>query len=246
MSIINNSHAIGVDTRNLVLKTRGTLHVKVGDQYYEIDFRNLKEQVNKEESIKEESIIFLDSKDDINTIAYPGDNKLIVCSDKSLFVTKNDTFIDLTPTYTHEFVSNETSNPEITYIKSSLVDGRLYSNEGYSFDFINGDLNARSITVTESVDFPNNYIKNKCCRTHTTIFDDGTSGISRDYTDYDFIEITEIPDFLVIKSGTIIKSSIQATLLVYVDSLQETLFFAEGGLYIVYEQDENIIMTKLN
>ena len=52
MSIINNSHVIGVDSRNLVLKTRGTLHVKVGDRYYEIDFRNL--QSNSETTEKEQ------------------------------------------------------------------------------------------------------------------------------------------------------------------------------------------------
>ena len=67
MSIINNSHAIGVDTRNLVLKTRGSLHVKVGDRYYEIDFRNLS-KTEEDEAEKEEFIISIDNKDLIDSL----------------------------------------------------------------------------------------------------------------------------------------------------------------------------------
>lgn len=83
MSIINNSHAIGVDSRNLVLKTRGTLHVKVGDKYYEIDFRNLTKDDESKESEKEEFIISIDSSSEIDNLEYPGDNKLIIGSDGS-------------------------------------------------------------------------------------------------------------------------------------------------------------------
>ena len=85
MSIINNSHAIGVDSRNLVLKTRGSLHVKVGDRYYEIDFRNLGA---KEDEEKEKHVVSIETKDQIESLEYPGDDKLVVSLDGSLFITK--------------------------------------------------------------------------------------------------------------------------------------------------------------
>lgn len=248
MSIINDSHAIGVDTRNLVLKTRGTLHVKVGDRFYEIDFRNLVGS-KEDEKEKEEYIISIDSKEHIEKLEYPGDNKLIIGLDGSLFVTKNNSIIDVTPKVlinTQEVNKSELHKNEITNIKSAYISDRLYGDNGV-IDFVNGELNIRVLTVEEEFIAPNNTIKNKCCRTYVETLEDGSERVARKYGEYDFIEIVEIPEFLSIKSGAIIKSTVNIKIPVLIlDASCDAFEFNVGGLYIAYEQKGEVIITKLN
>ena len=250
MSIINDSHAIGVDTRNLVLKTRGTLHVKVGDRYYEIDFRNLAGSNDKEEEKeKEDYILSIDSKDDIEKLEFPGNNKLIIGLDGSLFVTKNNAVIDVTPKASMSVEKESIQNIEVTSIKSASVSGRLYSDEGYLFDFANGELFVRTLSVDDEINIPYNTIKNRCCRTYTEKIDvDGVEldRVVRDYSDYDFIELVEIPDYIIVKSGAIIKATNAATLFVYVSNSEIEFTFEANGLYVIYEQENEVIITKLN
>lgn len=247
MSIINDSHAIGVDTRNLVLKTRGTLHVKVGDRYYEIDFRNLAGSNDKEEEKeKEDYILSIDSKEDIEKLEFPGNNKLIIGLDGSLFVTKNNTVIDVTPKKQSVIEKESTQNVEITNIKSASVSGRLYSDEGYLFDFANGELFVRTLSVDDEINIPHNTVKNRCCRTYTEKIDDGSDRVVRNYVDYDFVELVEIPDFIIVKSGAIVKATNAATLFVYVSEIETEFTFEANGLYIIYEQGNEVIITKLN
>ena len=248
MSIISDSHAIGVDTRNLVLKTRGTLHVKVGDKFYEIDFRNLTkggEDEDEKDKEKEEYITSIESKDQINEITYPGDNKLIVSLDGSIFITKNNSIIDVTPKrdVVSSTIQSENKQTEISNLNSASVEGKLYSSEGYSFDFANGEIIAKKIVATEELIVPNTIVKIRCCR---TFIEEGTERIVRKYTEYDFIELTLVPDYLTIKSGTTIKSEIDTQLRVYIESISKELTFEKGGLYILYRQSDDIIMTKLN
>lgn len=250
MSIINDSHAIGVDTRNLVLKTRGTLHVKVGDRFYEIDFRNLagsKEEVKT----KEDYIISVESKDEIEEMEYPGDNKLIVGLDGTFFVTKNKTVIDITPKIpivgAEAEIEDDDSKIEITDINSVHVSGKLHNENGYYFNFITGDVRIGSLEVEHELLVPDTLVKNKCCRTHTEILDDGSTRVVRKYSNYDFVEIVEIPDFLVLKSGAMIKSSVNVTIPVYISNIVNSkVTFENGGLYIAYEQKGEVIITKLN
>jgi hypothetical protein len=249
MSIINDSHAIGVDTRNLVLKTRGTLHVKVGDRYYEIDFRNLAGSKEDEEKIKEEYIISIDSEKDIDKLEYPGDNKLIIGLDGSFFITKNNSIIDVTPkvsTATIETNKSELPEIEITNIKSVHVSDRLYGDNS-TFDFANGELTVRTLTVEDEIAIPNTTIKNKCCRTYKEVLDDGSERVARKYGEYDFIEIVEIPEFLSVKSGVMIKSTVDIKIPVIISDISLDEFeFKMGGLYIAYEQNGEVIITKLN
>lgn len=245
MSIINNSHAIGVDTRNLVLKTRGTLHVKVGDRFYEIDFRNLSGNNENRESIKEDYILSVDSRDEVDKLEYPGDNKLIVGLDGSLFITKNNALIDVTP---KSSINNSESQllptSEVTHIKSASVSGRLYNDNGYSFDFENGEVVVRTLEVADEVIFPDSTIKNKCCK---TFYDNETQQVVTNYENYDFVEITEAPKLFVFKSGAMVKSSIDLTIPVYITNILYGDFtFEKDGLYIVYLQNKEIIITKLN
>lgn len=254
MSIINDSHAIGVDTRNLVLKTRGTLHVKVGDRFYEIDFRNLTgSEKDNEEKTKEDYIISVESKDKIEEIEYPGDNKLIVGLDGTLFVTKNNTIIDITPKIPTVEIKPETEDTntntkiEITDIDSASISGKLHNENGYYFNFATGEVCVNSLEVENELIIPDTFVKNKCGRTHTEILDDGSTRVTRKYNTYDFIEIVEIPDFLVLKSGAIIKSSVNTTIPVIISSITNPSFtFENGGLYVAYEQKGEVIITKLN
>ena len=248
MSIINDSHAIGVDTRNLVLKTRGTLHVKVGDRFYEIDFRNLGAKEDEEKE-KEDYIIFINSKNDIEGIEYPGENKLIVGLDGSLFVSKDNVLIDITPKSVTTVAETPSivNNSGISNIKSALVSDRLYSDTGYTFDFANGDLNVRTISVEDEISIPDDTVKNKCCRTYLETLDNGTERVAKKYLGYDFIEIVEVPEILAVKSGVIVKSTVSASITVHVSDLSYDNFkFEKDGLYIIYEQRGEIIITKLN
>ncbi len=238
MSIINDSHAIGVDSRNLILKTRGTLHVKVGEQYYEIDFRNLKSDSTLEE--KDNYILSVNSKEDIKTIDYPGDNKLIVGLDRSLFVTKNGKFINVTPEQTSQTMLSKVDNLVITNV--------LRGNNTLHLDFSNSDIITDTLTVTKEVTLPSTMIKNKCCKTHTTFNDDGDEYIVSRYSDMDFIELTMAPGELVVKSGVMIKSHIDKTIPVVIVGFENPIDFefTKEGLYIVYNNYGEIVITKLN
>ena len=252
MDIINNSHAIGVDTRNLVLKTRGTLHVKVGNQYYEIDFRNLVGKTDEdkiEETVekKEEQtyILSIDTKDDIRGLEYPGDNKLIVGLDGSLFVTKNNSIIDVTPKSDSAIATSIV--PEVIDFNTINVSGKISSDEGYLFDFANGNVIARTLTVEDEVTVPFNTIKTRCCKTYIEPQDDDSEWVERNYTNYDFVEIVNIPDVLVVKSGTMVKSSVNISIPVRIEESECELFeFEKNGLYMLYEQGNEVIITKLN
>lgn len=240
MSIINDSHAIGVDTRNLVLKTRGSLHVKVGDRYYEIDFRNLSAKPESQE--KEDYIIYIDSKDQINKLEYPGDNKLIIGLDGSIFVAKNNSFINVTPkpqTVSIETtVTSEELEKQITSLDSVVVNHMLYGLGSLLLDFINSEITTDVLTVNREINLPSNMIKNRCCK--TTMDNDK-------YSNMDFIEIEEVPSKLVVKSGVMIKSNVTITLQVSIgNDAFENISFKEGGLYIIYLNDKQIIQTKLN
>lgn len=258
MSIINNSHAIGVDTRNLVLKTRGTLHVKVGDRYYEIDFRNLS-KTEEDESEREEFIIAIDSKDLIDNLEYPGDNKLIVGLDGSLFVTKNKVFVDVTPKSTivqsQTTIAPEIIEKQITSLDSVMINHMLYGSNSLLLDFVNSEVTTDVLTVNREVKLPSNWVKNKCCQTYVDINEDGSNAVDENgdiivhkkYMDMDFIEIVEIPKYIVVKSGVMIKSNVDAIIPIHIgnDAYTENSVFENGGLYIIYLNNNQVIQTKL-
>ena len=189
------------------------------------------------------------SKEDIEKLEFPGNNKLIIGLDGSLFVTKNNTIIDVTPKKQSVIEKEYTQNVEITNIKSASVSGRLYSDEGYLFDFANGELFVRTLSVDDEINIPHDTVKNRCCRTYTEKIDvDGVEldRVVRNYVDYDFVELVEIPDFIIVKSGAILKATNAATLFVYVSEIETKFTFEANGLYIIYEQGNEVIITKLN
>lgn len=87
---VNNGYDIGVNGRDLILKTSGKIYVKVADKFYELDFRNEKQKTEKKESseIKTPDVVLLDTLTKEN---YPGDNKIVINNDE-LYITKGGSY----------------------------------------------------------------------------------------------------------------------------------------------------------
>lgn len=248
MSIINNSYAIGVDSRNLVLKTRGTLHVKVGDKYYELDFRSLLENTSSEKEVeKEQYIIPIENKSIIDTLEYPGDNKLLIgTNDKTIFVTMGGTYIDISP---ENIVSNIIPIPEeneetavdseqirITELNNVSVTGTLSGPDGMELDFDNNSISANSVKITESFVYPRNTVTTYCGKVSNSI---------TDYRRYDFLELTDSVTELILKSGVMIKSLVNTNVLITIGDLQSEMTFVKDGIYMIYVHLGSITYTKL-
>lgn len=258
MSIINNSHAIGVDSRNLILKTRGSLHVKVGDRYYELDFRNMASNSDEEskETEKEQYIISIENKSIIDGMEYPGDNKLLVgTADKSLFVTTGGKYIDLSPNAITSDSTNSTIKSDsiveetrIDEIRNATVYGALTGTGGTEIDFENNRITTDNLVVTKSISYPRQTITNWCTK---------TNALKSDYTCYDFLELVEIPKYqtedmetsvqkMFVKSGVMIKSTINADIWVSIEDYEETIIhFENGGVYVIYTFNDSLTYSKL-
>ena len=242
MSIINNSHAIGVDTRNLVLKTRGSLHVKVGDRYYEIDFRNLKseETEEKEEKEKEQYIITVDNESAIADMEFPGDGKLIIGTlDGTMYATVKGEYINVTPKQT---TSNLEDNSDLNKTESSFeidsafVAGKLVGADDTELDFANNSFITNDVVVKNSFSFPKNTVLMNCCKSDALV---------TDYKNYDFIELTSALTNMKVKSGVMIKSNITATINVSSEEFDLNITFEAGYTYIVYIQRGLLTYTRL-
>jgi len=86
-SIINNSYVVGVGGRNLVLSTLGRIYVKVGDRYTELDFNKLVNSQGSSSGSTEEKlpdIIVIDSQNDLASLEFPGNNKIVISNDNNL------------------------------------------------------------------------------------------------------------------------------------------------------------------
>lgn len=158
MSIINNSYTVGVNGRNLVLNTLGRLYVKVRDRYYEIDFKKLTESVEEEE--KTSDFILEENITDITTYEYPGDGKIIITLDGKLYVTKNNEIKEIILSATGLNKNNSsaetisyTSNNIVTEATSLYVSERIHGSN-LLFDFITGEINAKSLIVSDRIQIP--------------------------------------------------------------------------------------------
>lgn len=158
MSIINNSYTVGVNGRNLVLNTLGRLYVKVRDRYYEIDFKKLTESVEEEE--KTSDFILEENITDITTYEYPGDGKIIITLDGKLYVTKNNEIKEIILSATGLNKNNSsaetisyTSNHIVTEATSLYVSERIHGSN-LLFDFITGEINAKSLIVSDRIQIP--------------------------------------------------------------------------------------------
>ena len=128
---VNNGYDIGVNGRDLILKTSGKIYVKVAEKFYELDFRNTKQDTQKTESdqsqeSKTSDIVFLDTLSKEN---YPGDNKLIINNDE-LYITKGGFYTKINVTASSQTEDAVTSYPsdlvvnEVT--EDEVVDDTLF------------------------------------------------------------------------------------------------------------------------
>ena len=87
---VSNGYDIGVNGRDLILKTSGKIYVKVADKFYELDFRNEKTKTDTTESseVIQSDVVLLDTLSKEN---YPGDNKLVINNDE-LYITKGGSY----------------------------------------------------------------------------------------------------------------------------------------------------------
>lgn len=249
MSVINNSHAIGVDTRNLVLKTRGSIHVKVGDSYYELNFKdNTSPTENSKDDIentKSEYILTISNSSEIDTMNYPGDNKLIVSlDDKKIFVTVDGVFIDISSNSSNEEPEDvieplpETENveQEITELGDVLVRGTLSGYGDTSVDFSNSSITTSSLSVLSSFSYPKNTVTTHCARTTTD---------RSDYRAYNFIGMEKEVDELRIKPGTIVRSEVKKTVTVRINEYSRDFDFSKEKTYIFFIWDGTITYNYL-
>lgn len=100
---VDLNYGIGVEGKNLVLKTLGRVYIKVKDRKYELpfrteDFRDLIKQYSGNSKSNEDtaSIILLNSANDINDLEYPGDGVLILTRDGLFYYTENGEYTPIT------------------------------------------------------------------------------------------------------------------------------------------------------
>lgn len=100
---VDLNYGIGVEGKNLVLKTLGRVYVKVKDRKYELpfrpeDFRDLIKQYSGNSKSNEDtaSIILLNSANDINDLEYPGDGVLILTRDGLFYYTESGEYTPIT------------------------------------------------------------------------------------------------------------------------------------------------------
>lgn len=110
---VSNGYDIGVNGRDLILKTSGKIYVKVADKFYELDFRNEKQKTDITESSEatQSDVVLLDTLLKEN---YPGDNKLVINNDE-LYITKGGSYKKVN----NSTVSNQSDTVEFDNLSSN-------------------------------------------------------------------------------------------------------------------------------
>ena len=126
---VDLNYGIGVEGKNLVLKTLGRVYIKVKDRKYELAFRPediqqlFKEAVSIEDENSSNSVfITLDSYADLESYPYPGDNVLVLTKDGYIYVTENNDYTQIPLQFSGENLSlqNLTVNGQITFVGNSV------------------------------------------------------------------------------------------------------------------------------
>lgn len=98
---VNLNYGIGVEGKNLVLKTLGRVYVKVKDRKYELTFKPediqklIEEHLSKSEDSEDSettSITVVNDANELGTIDYPGDNQIVISKDGNLYITENSNY----------------------------------------------------------------------------------------------------------------------------------------------------------
>lgn len=114
---VDLNYGIGVEGKNLVLKTLGRVYVKVKDRKYELVFRpeDLQKMVEgyageSSGSTGSSNLIFTDSSLDIDNLEYPGDNTLVISKDGHLYFTENNGFTEIPIKFSEDELTLENLN----------------------------------------------------------------------------------------------------------------------------------------
>lgn len=114
---VDLNYGIGVEGKNLVLKTLGRVYVKVKDRKYELMFRpeDLQKMVEgyaggASESTGSSTIVFTDSSLDIDSLEYPGDSVLVISKDGHLYFTENNGYTEIPIKFSEDELTLENLN----------------------------------------------------------------------------------------------------------------------------------------
>ena len=114
---VDLNYGIGVEGKNLVLKTLGRVYVKVKDRKYELVFRpeDLQKMVEgyageSSGSTGSSNLTFIDSSLDIENLEYPGDNALVISKDGYLYFTENNGFTEIPIKFSEDELTLENLN----------------------------------------------------------------------------------------------------------------------------------------
>lgn len=123
-SLLTNGYGVGVEGKNLVLKTQGRVYIKVKDRFYELKFKDedLKDLTsNTTENTKTTSnnVIFVDSSSEVPDLEYPGDNYLIISLDGTFWRSSDNTITQIPLTI---------QNPETLTLTNLIVNGTITLN----------------------------------------------------------------------------------------------------------------------
>ena len=84
-----NAETVGSISKDLVLNTFGRIYIRVRDKYYELNYDNTGLDNTLYDSKNDPDIIILESSDDLTSITYPGDSKVILTLDGGFYITVN-------------------------------------------------------------------------------------------------------------------------------------------------------------
>ena len=114
---VDLNYGIGVEGKNLVLKTLGRVYVKVKDRKYELVFRpeDLQKMIEgyaggSKDSVGSSTVMFTDSSLDIDNLEYPGDNVLIITKDGHLYFTENNGYTEIPVKFSEDELTLENLN----------------------------------------------------------------------------------------------------------------------------------------
>lgn len=145
---VDLNYGIGVEGKNLVLKTLGRVYVKVKDRKYELVFRpeDLQKMVegyagDASKSTGSSTIVFTDSSLDIDSLEYPGDSVLVISKDGHIYFTENNGYTEIPISISSDLILNSLTVSDTITLESSnnpiILNGQTFVSN-LDADFIDG------------------------------------------------------------------------------------------------------------
>ena len=148
---VDLNYGIGVEGKNLVLKTLGRVYIKVKDRKYELKFRPEDLQTNDSDENTDSSntsILILDNVSDMENGTFPGNDKFIILKEGGFYITENNS-------YTKVPLSIDAS--ELSLERLYISDNIIFNGSGPFFSIPNSvlvtNLNADLLDGRHSTDF---------------------------------------------------------------------------------------------